>query len=125
MAIKKKLPISCFITTKLFDGTLRTVYCNCDGIVEGVGKTLVEYYPTYVRAAVITSFGDIFSLDQEIGQKFNPKFGPPNKSPWTWFYDRDMKTPNTKDKADIYYLWDNKWMVSIDNKSWVDLKKLV
>lgn len=50
------------ISVVLPNGTVQSVYCHWDGYLDGVGKTLKEYYNTIERAMLITEGGPISSL---------------------------------------------------------------
>ena len=71
----------CFIAMHCTDGMIRGVYCHWDGYLDGVGRTLVQHYPTLRKAGELLLLGDLSALDE------TPFPGS------TVAYHRDMKQP--------------------------------
>ena len=55
-----------FISRATDDG-FEGVYCHWDGYLDGVGRLLLEHYSDPDKLARLLSFGDISSLDAEVG----------------------------------------------------------
>lgn len=56
------------IAVELTDGRVRSIYCHWDGYIEYNGKLLSEFYNTQELAELVTSAGDMSSLNK----KFEP-----------------------------------------------------
>ena len=50
------------------DGTITSIFCYNDGYVNGVGKTLVNYYKEYDKINELMKLGDIESLGDEVSE---------------------------------------------------------
>jgi len=76
------------IAVKREDGKYVVVYCNKDGYINGVGKTLVESYNSYDKAIALVSMGSISSLNKSMemveGHSFENRV-----EGFTVFYNRD------------------------------------
>lgn len=50
------------VTAKMGDGTYRTAYVNFDGYLNGVGRTLVDYYKNQEKVEALLAHGDMSCL---------------------------------------------------------------
>ena len=50
------------------DGKVKSVYCNHDGSLSGVGETLLSHYNTYERANALAALGGL----SEVYENINP-----------------------------------------------------
>ena len=48
------------------DGTVSSVYCHFDGYIDGVGKTLFEYYRSREKMEQLIALGSISELNETI-----------------------------------------------------------
>ena len=51
------------------DGIIKAVYCHSDGYLEYNGKILNEYYKDESKVDELLAYGDISSLNKNIGEK--------------------------------------------------------
>lgn len=118
------------IAVQKLDGTVQSVYCHWDGYIDGVGKTLINYYNSQRLAELVVSGGDISYLRKEFSPSTSTvhNFDNPQKDV-TVLYHRDrgekfsignywdvkmFKLSNTKQEYN--YLWvDGEWNVSFNN----------
>ena len=103
------------------DGTLTAVYCHYNGYLSGVGRTLYNHYYDEKMIRELLSYGDISSLESEIGVKHDF-----DDRSTTTFYGRDRDECDVEariisddselfeiyDWSDYYYKFSNgEWLV--------------
>ena len=54
------------IGIKLKDGMVESIYCHCDGYLEGVGQTLIAHYNDEKKVKKLIAMGDMYSLAESI-----------------------------------------------------------
>jgi hypothetical protein len=110
------------ISIKNKDGTINSIYCNYDGYIHGVGKTLYKHYTNEDKVRELISLGDISALRPEIeGTKLESYH----------FKDgEDVIIDTYKDEEAIkcqefnYLFYNNEWYLLADRKN-IKLKDIL
>ena len=116
-------------------GEVKSVYCNFDGYIEGVGKTLIEFYNDKALANELVSHGAISYIGKTIGRKHN--FNSYDKK-YCKFYHRDRgddfhsntyknldEALNNKIFEYNYYFINDTWFVAYDDGKLIPVKELL
>ena len=77
------------------DGSIESVYCHYDGYLDGVGRTLHNYYSNYEDIKELLQLGDISSLKEKV------KSDGTSKDDVTIAYHRDYGEQNKELKSKI------------------------
>ncbi|HJJ28180.1 MAG TPA: hypothetical protein O0X70_02165 [Methanocorpusculum sp.] len=56
----------CYIGVRNHDESATFIYCHCDGYPQGVGQTLLNFYPDRAKVNQLIGLGDLFSLGTSI-----------------------------------------------------------
>ena len=83
--------------------TITAIYCHFDGYLEGVGKTLMNYWNDIEKVEALMELGDLSVLGTEIGEKQN--FDNCTNDNWCLAYGRDRGETGTeaKDYSRMHY----------------------
>lgn len=83
------------IAVQLADGTIREVYCHWDSYLEHNGQILRRWYNSQALAELVTSQGDISSLDRAYEPTEAHSFNAPQDGVTT-LYGRDRGDADAK-----------------------------
>lgn len=115
------------ITAKCIDGKFRSIYCQFDGYIDGVGETLSFHYIDQQKIEDMMALGDMSSLGDSIECPEGHSYKTPVKG-YTIFYGRDRGEEQSdvdclvcnsqeecleKNEQEYNYFWDGeKWFVN-------------
>lgn len=121
---------SCRIGIKRADGTIKSIYCHCNGYPAGVGKTLKKDYADVDKVNELMDLGDIFCLGNEPVSKpeywkRRPELLLSDESYTLAYKDRGEKGVKAKVSKDFYdfinqhcFLLDYVYVFDSDAKEW-------
>lgn len=82
------------IIAQCLDGTWKSIYCHFDGYLDGVGRTLQEFYRDKATVMKLMDLGDVSSLDASLECPPGHSYETPAAG-HTVFYGRDRGEEGT------------------------------
>ncbi len=104
------MPTKCSIIVEHANGTWRSVQCESDGDLEGVGQALHRYYPDQTRAERLVAEGDISFIFTGAGLRRSVPYSLPAVG-YVLNYDRDTRA-RVRPSLDAVWPSASGWAVS-------------
>lgn len=95
------------------DGTITAIYCHFDGYVNGVGKTLYEYYNDIDKVKELIALGDISALGYTIDDTI--AYHRDREEDFHQYHFEDIQDYSENAAFDIDYIYlykDGEWNVN-------------
>jgi hypothetical protein len=107
------------------DGTVRQIYCHCDGYMSNNGKILSESYRDFEKVKQLIDHGDIYSLDDSIEKChfYGRDNGESNVNANVFGNFKDYVMNHAYEEYEYIFRTDGKWYVN--KTGYIDLEEAI